>query len=75
VNDRTISIEAIELATSEAIVKVLRRYGVQANGFALNAADRTAHELAGELKSMDEAGTLRLNEKQKGRQSKRLSTQ
>jgi hypothetical protein len=74
-NDRTISIEAIELAASEAIVKVLQRYGIQANGFALNAADRTAHELAGQLKTMDEAGKLRLNDNQKGRQSKRRSAQ
>lgn len=65
-NDRKISIEAIELATSEAIIAVLQRYGLQANGFALNAADRTAQELAGQLKTMDEAGTLRLNGKQKG---------
>lgn len=74
-NDRKISIEAIELATSEAIVAVLKRYGIQANGFALNAADRSAQELAGQLKTMDEAGTLRMNENQKGRQSKRLSAQ
>lgn len=70
-NDRTISIEAIELATSEAIVAVLKQYGIQANGFALKAADQTARELAGQLKSMDVAGTLRLNDKQNGRQSKR----
>ena len=41
-SDRIISIEAIELATSEAIVEVLRRYGIQVNGHALNAADQTA---------------------------------
>ena len=72
--NRTISIEAIELATSEAVVEVLRRYGIQANGFVLNAADRTAHELAGQLKTMNEAGTLRINDN-KGRQSKRPSAQ
>ena len=73
-NDRAISIEAIELATSEAIVAVLKRYGIQANGHALNAADRTASDLAGQLRTMDEDGTLRLSNNE-GRHSKRLSTQ
>ncbi len=74
-NDRKIFIDAIQFATSEAIIAVLKRYGIQANGFSLNAADRTAHELADQLKTMDEADTLRLNDNQKGRQSNRLSTQ
>ena len=68
------SIEAIEHATLEAIVAVLKRYGIQANGFALNAADRTESELVGQQRTMDEDGTLRLSNKQ-GRQSKRLPTQ
>ncbi len=73
-SDQTIPIKSIELATSEAIIEVLRRYGVQANGHALNAADRTASELAGQLRTMDEDGTLRLCNNQ-GRQPKRLSAQ
>ncbi len=74
-NNRPISIEIIERATSEAIIAVLKRYGIQANGFAINAADQTASELASQLKAMNEAGTLRLIDNQEGRQSNRLSAQ
>ena len=58
-NERSISLEVIEQATSEAIVKVLERYGIKANGHALNACDKAANELAGELHRMEQKGTLR----------------
>ncbi len=58
-NERSISLEVIEQATSEAIVKVLERYGIKANGHALIACDKAANDLASELQQMEQQWTLR----------------
>ena len=54
----TVSIDEIREATSNAILEVLKKYGVKLNGHSLIASDKSANVLASELQHMAEKGTL-----------------